>query len=68
MDIQGTVTIDLSTFQRLLTYREKWDNALKTADFLKELREEISKNGYEINGLELVQKLDFIESKLRRGY
>lgn len=68
MDIQGTVTIDLSTFQRLLTYREKWDNALKTADFLKELREEISKNGYEINGLELAQKLDFIESKLRRGY
>lgn len=68
MDIQGTVTIDLSTFQRLLTYREKWENALKTADFLKELREEISKNGYEINGLELAQKLDFIESKLRRGY
>lgn len=68
MDIQGTVTIDLSTFQRLLTYREKWGNALKTADFLKELREEISKNGYEINGLELAQKLDFIESKLRRGY
>ena len=68
MDIQGTVTIDLSTFQRLLTYREKWDNALKTADFLKELREEISKNGYEINGLELAQKLDFIELKLRRGY
>lgn len=68
MDIQGTVTIDLSTFQRLLTYREKWDNALKTADFLKELRDEISKNGYEINGLELAQKLDFIETKLRRGY
>lgn len=67
MDIQGTVTIDLSTFQRLLTYREKWENALKTADDLKSLIEEIEKNDYHINGIDLAQRLEFIEARLRRG-
>jgi len=67
VNIQGQVTISLSDFESLLIYRKKWENALKTADDLKSLIEEIEKNDYHINGIDLTQRLEFIEARLRRG-
>ena len=66
MDIQGTVTISLATYELLKKYIEKWENALKIADDIKDLRDRINRG--EMNKSDICNELYSIEDRLRRGY
>ena len=66
MDIQGTVTISLATYELLKKYIEKWENALRIADDIKDLRDRISRSEMSIN--DICNELYSIEDRLRRGY
>lgn len=66
MDIQGTVTIDLATYELLKKDIEKWENALRIADDIKDLRDRISRSEMSID--DICNELYFIEDSLRRGY
>jgi Tfp pilus assembly ATPase PilU len=66
MDIQGTVTIDLATYELLKSDSEKWENALRIADDIKDLRDRINRS--EMNKKDICNELYSTENKLRRGY
>ena len=66
MNIKGTVTISLTTYELLKKDIEKWENALRIADDIKELRDRINRS--EMNKKDICSELHSIENKLRRGY
>lgn len=66
MNIKGTVTIDLATYELLKKDIEKWENALRIADDIKDLRDRINRS--EMNKKDICSELYSIENRLRRGY
>ncbi len=66
MNIIGTVTISLATYELLKKDIEKWENALRIADDIKDLRDRINRS--EMNKRDICSELHSIENKLRRGY
>lgn len=66
MNIIGTVTISLATYELLKKDVEKWENALRIADDIKDLRDRINRS--EMNKKDICSELHSIENKLRRGY
>ena len=66
MRIEGTVTIDLADYHLLKSDSEKWQNALKVADDIKDLRDRINRS--EMNKKDICNELYSTENKLRRGY
>ncbi len=66
MNIKGIVTIDLAAYELLKKDIEKWENALRVADDIKDLRDRISRS--EMNKEDICSELHSIENKLRRGY
>lgn len=66
MNIIGTVTISLATYELLKKDIEKWENALRIADDIKDLRDRINRS--EMNKKDICSELHSIENKLRRGY
>ena len=66
MDIQGTVTISLAAYELLKKDIEKWENALKIADDIRDLRDRINRS--EMSKTDICNELYSIEDRLRRGY
>lgn len=66
MIIEGTVTISLFDYELLKRDSEKWENALKVADEIKDLRDRINRS--EMNKKDICNELYSTENKLRRGY
>ncbi len=66
MNIKGTVTISLADYHLLKSDSEKWENALKVADEIKDLRDRINRS--EMNKKDICNELYSTENKLRRGY
>lgn len=66
MNIKGTVTIELKDYEQLKIDSIKWENALRIADDIKDLRDRINRS--EMNKKDICSELYSIENKLRRGY
>lgn len=66
MNIRGTVTIDLADYHLLKNDSEKWLNALKVADEIKEVQDLIIRGDYSKS--QIVEMIKECENKLRRGY
>ena len=66
MNIEGTVTINLADYNLLMSYSRKWENALRIADDIKDLRDRINRS--EMNKRDICSELYSIEARLRRGY
>lgn len=65
MNIKGTVTINLADYNLLMSYSRKWENALRIADDIKDLRDRINRS--EMSKIDLCNELYLIENRLRRG-